>query len=158
MCQPTRINRIRHRIAELAVGLATELEGRGHADLVTEFAHPLVLSVAGELVGEQDDCAKDDLLDTPRDTITGTVYSMVSEGMWASAVADRSLIADAVEETLRRATGPGSHACAGADLARTEARLAVEVLTRRLPDLALAAGHEPSRGGLDSLAVTWPVR
>lgn len=299
MLHGTRINKLRPRIAELAVSLATEITDLGRADLVAEFAQPLVLTVVGELLGippaERDQVygyaldgliwanplapmadrvaaarrhvaaedyfrelrdrsraqPRDDLVsmlatmddlpgtplsqsdftsvirqfygagvDTSRDTITSTVWSMLSESWWAKAVADRSLIPDAVEETLRRdaphrgllrtttedvvldgvalppgsrllllfgsanrderrfaepdsfepgrddvrahvAFGHGPHACIGAHLARTEARLAVEVLTRRLPDLTPADGYEPSYvgnfffRGLERLDVTW---
>lgn len=299
MLHGVRVNRIRPRIAELAVELAAGLAGRGRADLVADFAQPLVRSVIGELLGIphderdqvyghamdgliwanplapmadriaaarrhvaadgyfrelRDRCRaepKDDLvtllatvddlpgtplvqsdftsmirqfygagIDTTRDTITSTVYSMLVEGLWDKAVADRAIIPDAVEETLRRdaphrgllrtttedvvldgvalpagsrllllfgsanrderrftdpdsfelhrenlrehvAFGHGPHACIGAHLARTEARLAVEVLTRRLPELALADGYEPSYvgnfffRGLERLDVTW---
>jgi cytochrome P450 len=299
MLHGTRINRLRPRIAELAFTLVAEFADRGRADLVAEFAHPLVRSVIGELLGippaDRDDVyeratdgllwanplapladrvaaahryveaqdyfrelldrcraePKDDIVsmlatvddlpgtpfslsdftsiirqcygagvDTTRDTITSTVLSMLSEGLWPKAVADRGIISDAIEETLRRdaahrgmlrtttqdveldgvalpagsrllllfgsanrderrftdpdsfdltrqdardhvAFGHGPHACVGAHLARSEARLAVEVLTRRLPELALARDYEPSYvgnfffHGLERLDVTW---
>jgi len=57
--------------------------------------------------------------------------------------------------------GGGPHVCPGANLARTEARIAVETLTRRLPGLRLADGYEPRYipnpffRGLSALDVTW---
>jgi cytochrome P450 len=59
------------------------------------------------------------------------------------------------------AFGQGMHVCPGAQLARTEIRVAVETLTHRLPDLRLADGYEPTYiasyffRGLEELRVTW---
>jgi cytochrome P450 len=57
--------------------------------------------------------------------------------------------------------GKGIHQCPGAQLARTEVRIALEVLTTRLPDLEPAPGYEPRYvpsylfRGLESLDVVW---
>ena len=57
--------------------------------------------------------------------------------------------------------GGGPHVCPGANLARTEARIAVETLVKRLPELRLADGYEPRYipnpffRGLAALDVTW---
>lgn len=59
------------------------------------------------------------------------------------------------------AFGGGPHVCPGANLARTEVRIAVETLTRRLPELRLADGYEPRYipnpffRGLAALDVAW---
>lgn len=57
--------------------------------------------------------------------------------------------------------GGGPHVCPGANLARTQARIAIETLTRRLPDLRLTDDYEPVYipnpffRGLAALDVTW---
>lgn len=59
------------------------------------------------------------------------------------------------------AFGGGVHFCLGASLARLEARIALETLVERLPDLRLAAGRPPQRvahffmRGFEHLHVQW---
>lgn len=60
------------------------------------------------------------------------------------------------------AFGHGAHACLGASLARVEVEVALELLLRRLPDLALAVGvdqvpfrHDMLIYGVHSLPITW---
>ncbi|HEU5158144.1 MAG TPA: cytochrome P450 [Streptosporangiaceae bacterium] len=61
------------------------------------------------------------------------------------------------------AFGHGPHDCVGAHLARTHARIALNVLTSRLPGLRLAADFTPAHyqdwffWGLDRLDVTFPA-
>lgn len=65
--------------------------------------------------------------------------------------------------TPHLAFGHGIHFCIGAPLARLEGRIALEVLTRRLPDLSLVPDQKlsyfPSATArrLESLEVTWTV-
>ncbi len=60
--------------------------------------------------------------------------------------------------------GFGSHFCLGANLARTEIRVALERLLERLPGLEFEAGARPQRfpssivNGLSELRVVFPVR
>jgi cytochrome P450 len=88
----------------------------------------------------------------------------------ASANRDDEVYADADTLTVDRdlavphlAFGRGVHACVGAGLARLEGRIALEELTRRLPELRLAEGFTPSfapnavQRFLDTLPVEWPV-
>lgn len=62
------------------------------------------------------------------------------------------------------AFGSGPHYCVGAPLARLEARVALEVLARRLPGLRLASGEAPRHvpsllfRSLAALPVTWERR
>ena len=59
------------------------------------------------------------------------------------------------------AFGTGLHVCPGAPMARAEIRVALEHLMKRLPELRLAEGYEPTYiasyffRGLESLHVTW---
>lgn len=59
------------------------------------------------------------------------------------------------------AFGHGIHRCAGATLARTEIRVAIETLTRRLPGLRIEPGYEPTYvasylfRGLETLPLRW---
>jgi cytochrome P450 len=59
------------------------------------------------------------------------------------------------------AFGRGLHVCPGAPMARTEIRVALETLLRRLPNLRLAHDYEPTYiasyffRGLERLDVTW---
>lgn len=59
------------------------------------------------------------------------------------------------------AFGSGIHQCPGAQLARTEVRIAIETLMDRLPDLQLAPGYSPGYiasyffRGLERLDVAW---
>lgn len=61
------------------------------------------------------------------------------------------------------AFGHGIHQCPGATLARTEVRIAIETLTKRLPELTLEPGWEPTYiasyffRGLEELRATWPT-
>ncbi len=61
------------------------------------------------------------------------------------------------------AFGGGVHFCLGASLARLEARIALETLTTRIPDVRLAADSSPQRiahffmRGFEHLPVEWPV-
>jgi cytochrome P450 len=88
----------------------------------------------------------------------------------ASANRDAEAYADPDSFALGRdrqsphlAFGRGIHACVGAGLARLEGRVALEELTRRLPDLRLADGFTPSfapnavQRFLDTLPVEWHV-
>ncbi|HEV7649704.1 MAG TPA: cytochrome P450 [Actinophytocola sp.] len=85
-----------------------------------------------------------------------------------SANRDAGVYADADTLTVDRdlevphlAFGRGVHACVGAGLARLEGKIALEELTRRLPDLRLADGFTPSfapnavQRFLDTLPVEW---
>lgn len=66
-------------------------------------------------------------------------------------------------ESPHLAFGRGVHACVGAGLARLEGKVALETLTRRLPDLRLAEGFTASfapnavQRFLDALPVEWHV-
>jgi cytochrome P450 len=58
------------------------------------------------------------------------------------------------------AFGAGPHRCVGSHLARLEFRVAIEHLTRRIPDLRLLPGHTVSKhggnvAGLDALPLVW---
>lgn len=88
----------------------------------------------------------------------------------ASANRDGDAYADPDSFTVTRdrqsphvAFGRGIHACVGAGLARLEGKVALEELTRRLPDLRLADGYVPSfapnavQRFLETLPVEWPV-
>ncbi len=97
---------------------------------------------------------------------TGTVLAL----LYGSANRDDTVFADSgsfcpgrAERAPHLAFGHGIHACLGAALARLEARVSLEVLTRRLPGLRLVDGWQPDRGdslslrGLVRLPVTWPL-
>jgi cytochrome P450 len=88
--------------------------------------------------------------------------------MYGAGNRDGSVFADPTAVQLSRANirehlafGSGRHRCPGEGLARTEVRIALEVLTQRMPTLRLAEGFEPSWAasfffrGLESLPVTW---
>lgn len=88
--------------------------------------------------------------------------------LFGSANHDETRFATPAEVTLDRpnitdhlAFGGGIHQCPGAQLARTEVRVAVDTLLDRLPDLELVAGYQPSYvasyffRGLERLDVTW---
>jgi cytochrome P450 len=68
--------------------------------------------------------------------------------LWAAANVDGSVFTDPAQFDLNREDrgahvgfGRGTHFCVGASLARMEARVALEVLLDRLPDLALVPGR-----------------
>jgi cytochrome P450 len=89
----------------------------------------------------------------------GTVVAL----LYGSANRDDAVFADPSsfcpgrgERAPHLAFGHGIHACLGAALARMEARVALEVLTRRLPGMRLVDGWEPDRG--DSLSLRGLVR
>lgn len=88
--------------------------------------------------------------------------------VYLAANRDERQYADANSFTLDRgrvapnlAFGRGIHHCIGAPLARLEARVALEVLTMRLPKLQLADGYTPTYQphpflrGMAELPVTW---
>ena len=90
--------------------------------------------------------------------------------LWGSANRDERAFPDPSEVDLARpnakehvAFGEGIHYCLGAALARLEARIAIETLLDRLPDLRLASegelDHEPSLfvRRLRALPVTFPL-
>lgn len=69
--------------------------------------------------------------------------------VYASCNRDREVFPDAdalawdrVDSRPHMSFGGGPHFCMGSNLARTEARIAVETVLRRLPDVALAPGEE----------------
>lgn len=88
--------------------------------------------------------------------------------LFASANHDETYFSDAARFDLRReqakshlAFGHGIHHCVGAQLARLEAQVALELLTDRLPGLRLSAGQEPEwianpiHRGLRQLHIEW---
>ena len=88
--------------------------------------------------------------------------------LFASANHDEAYFVDGARFDLCRAKeqphlafGHGIHYCVGAHLARLEARVALELLIRRLPGLRLGAGQQPTwvvnpiHRGLQELHVEW---
>jgi cytochrome P450 len=87
---------------------------------------------------------------------------------YLSANRDSSHYSDPDEFSIERervaphlAFGRGIHSCIGAPLARLEGRVALEVITRRMPGLQLQAGFTPTYQphpflrGMAELPVTW---
>jgi cytochrome P450 len=88
--------------------------------------------------------------------------------LYAAGNRDEAEFADAGRFDMKRdnaaahlAFGGGVHFCIGASLARLEARIALETLVRRLPDMRLAADRPPQRiahffmRGFEHLHVQW---
>jgi cytochrome P450 len=90
--------------------------------------------------------------------------------LFASANHDEAYFPDAASFDLRReqskshlAFGHGIHFCVGAQLARLEGQVALELLISRLPGLRLTAGKEPVwianpiHRGLQQLHIEWDI-
>ncbi len=88
--------------------------------------------------------------------------------LYAAGNRDEAEFKEAADFQMKRdnaaahlAFGGGVHFCLGASLARLEARIALETLTARIPDIRLAADREPQRiahffmRGFQHLPVQW---
>lgn len=91
--------------------------------------------------------------------------------LYAAGNRDEAEFKKAAEFDMRRdnavnhlAFGGGVHFCLGASLARLEARIALETLVERIPDIRLAPDREPKRvahffmRGFEKLPVVWGDR